>query len=1144
MNSRKLLFQTFAVVLLGLLTFASPCLGAEILWKKNLQVGLPDTPIVQADITPDPGMELAFTTTRGKLAVCNLAGEIIWVCESSYGVFCNSPTVADLFPGDGPELLAVNRKGELTCFSSAGEEIWQYDFPSGMDWCQTTIVAGDLNHDGNTQVLCGDTEGHFVCLNRLGTEEWKFQVPGGFHCPPAVADLDEDGFLETVITSGDGQLIALSHEGLPKWTAELGCDNISGPVIADIDRDNAYEILVGGEDGHLRCFSAQGQPLWKSPLADKGTDSTISVGDLTGDGILEIVCLDLGGNCFCFDAKGKRLWDSNFGMRSRRAASLADFNNDGNIEILVSGYFSSFHLLSAEGKEIDKVSGDETNGGATLIDYQGRLAAVLPIKGGDLICLTWQSEKGERLPEVLWGMYRVDASQTGTVPKASVSSELQVTAVDTGALTVGRNVFRIEGRQEEPQSLSIGLSVSAQGSGLVFEDRIETASHEFVCDLPYSIQGNIEEKLRFNYRIEEAATGRVLSSGALEKRVSPFESETREIEKTIEDLLALRNQLLERGTSAVQVDAARLELIDLREEIEGCLAERDLFAEEEALMVANRVRTTLPGARHTISKYNRILRLSRGAAIPKLMAWTTNPWWQIRSIEEELPPYVGSEAISLLLYRNEVEAGAINLLNLEDRPVSVRIKAPSRMAEDGPSVRFFEVISVPTEIEQYSDDALAALNQARTIHLAPGETRQVFVSVDAEAAAAGAYECEIVLSPISIQKQEIAIHLKAEVVDIDIESGTAPHLCTWGYVHGSLLKDYPKQVWEDRRDHGNNVINITSNFLPRAQYNEDGELTTELDFTALGEFVEARPGTLFLLLSYGGVLSGPKGVERFSDTHNKAFGAWLAQVVDFLKTKGIGYDDFALYPVDEPGLRPGLVDLYLNYARQARQADPKVLMYTDPVDGADMDDIQRMADYVDIWCPNRAGFLLKDEEPRLDVMKANAKMMWTYECQHQAKQRPPLEYYRGLAWLAELRGLTGFGFWSYCTSQDDPWGFPFLRSHDYLLVYPGEGVVTSRRWESVRDGIEDLRALAILKQLIAEKGNDPKAAEAVSEARAALEEAVAELGRFCLEPNGTGDLETVGVEWMTLERVDAEWDAYRKHRRNIAEKTQKLLSLQ
>src|SRR5690606_39066653 len=126
-------------------------------------------------------------------------------------------------------------------------------------------------------------------------------------------------------------------------------------------------------------------------------------------------------------------------------------------------------------------------------------------------------------------------------------------------------------------------------------------------------------------------------------------------------------------------------------------------------------------------------------------------------------------------------------------------------------------------------------------------------------------------------------------------------------------------------------------------------------------------------------------------------------------------------------------------------------------------DILRMADYVDIWCPNRLGFLLEDEEPRLDAMKGNSQKMWTYECLHGAKHQPPLEYYRGLAWLSEMRGLSGFGIWSYCTYVDDHWFFPRKGNQDYLLVYPGEGVVTSRRWEAVQDGVEDMKALSILK---------------------------------------------------------------------------------
>jgi hypothetical protein len=59
-------------------------------------------------------------------------------------------------------------------------------------------------------------------------------------------------------------------------------------------------------------------------------------------------------------------------------------------------------------------------------------------------------------------------------------------------------------------------------------------------------------------------------------------------------------------------------------------------------------------------------------------------------------------------------------------------------------------------------------------------------------------------------------------------------------------------------------------------------------------------------------------------------------------------------------------------------------------------------------------------------------------------------------------GLTGAGFWTSITSAEDPWT---RTRNDYLMLYPGRTrPVTSRRWEAVREGIEDFRILPALKQ--------------------------------------------------------------------------------
>jgi len=193
-----------------------------------------------------------------------------------------------------------------------------------------------------------------------------------------------------------------------------------------------------------------------------------------------------------------------------------------------------------------------------------------------------------------------------------------------------------------------------------------------------------------------------------------------------------------------------------------------------------------------------------------------------------------------------------------------------------------------------------------------------------------------------------------------------------------------------------------------------------------------------------------------------------------------------MYPVDEPGLNEGLVDLYLNFAKLAREADPKILMYTDPVDRIRKEELVAMLPYVDIWCPNRDAFFFGKNEEKLQVIRDSGKPVWTYACSDNAKHQSPLGYYRCQSWAAYAFNLKGIGYWSYSTSSADPWYKPD-GTLDYLLVYPGDGVVISKRWEAVRDGMEDYDMLLALR-LAMEKAANNRAPEAVKEAQALLGE--------------------------------------------------------
>jgi hypothetical protein len=130
---------------------------------------------------------------------------------------------------------------------------------------------------------------------------------------------------------------------------------------------------------------------------------------------------------------------------------------------------------------------------------------------------------------------------------------------------------------------------------------------------------------------------------------------------------------------------------------------------------------------------------------------------------------------------------------------------------------------------------------------------------------------------------------------------------------------------------------------------------------------------------------------------------------------------------------------------------------------------QAMAACMDIWTPSI--YMLAEKTPLMDVVRKNGRLLWSYNCGY-AYSRPAgpnlknmnlIGDYRAAAPLAFRHGATGIGFWCY-NLGGDPWGRVDM---EYQLVYPGRTKpVTSRRWEAVREGIEDYRILAALRKTL------------------------------------------------------------------------------
>jgi hypothetical protein len=500
---------------------------------------------------------------------------------------------------------------------------------------------------------------------------------------------------------------------------------------------------------------------------------------------------------------------------------------------------------------------------------------------------------------------------------------------------------------------------------------------------------------------------------------------------------------------------------------------------------------------------------------------------------------LGDAKSDVQAFYGETESIAIDLYNFRDTPMIIRVE-PSLIHSSDSSLtvaaqevlRLHEVLPVPSEMNLLSADALPELGQARTVIIAGWNSRQLWINVNTSALSPGIWTAPIRLRSLDIDPEEVIHEIAIQVWESQLPAEQSLSLCHWGYVNHSILRDYPERALKDQVCHGTNVFVATNYYAPEAHFDESGELFSDIDFKIHDDYMRRHsPHGIVLFFNYQGKLKCP--AEPFSQVWQKAYKTWIKAWVEHLSQLGVGYDGFAFYPIDEPGLYGGLVDKYIDYAKPIREVDPKIQLYTDPVAGATMNALKRMAPYVDIWCPNRNSFLLDKGGDRLTFIKSTGKTVWTYECEGNAKHQSPLGYYRAQAWLAWHHGISGIGFWSYCTSRHDPWFMP-IAGRDYLLIYQGDGVVSSKRWEAIRDGIEDFSMLKKLEQAVLAVANDNEKKDAITDAKHLLSEEASEIARFCgLDKDGTKP----GVGGIAQQSIvaDTRWSKINEVRRKIAD---------
>ncbi len=955
------------------------------------------------------------------------AMELAWTRPAAQYRTEATPLVADLDDDGAVEVLSVNLRGQVLLWEADGTPIGALQdgmvaqLPEGR-WTSQPV---QLFRPEGPLVVFGSVEGNLVALDSAWAVVWEHALGAETTWSRAVPAVVEEGG-KTLLCIGDasGKFTALDAQGAVAWSTALE----GGPSRAIVkawtdDADKTLLLASAGET--LFALDISGAVQWQRALGGE----IISQPDVfaTPESTL-ILCGTRAGSLFALNPGGEIAWEAKVGGEIDTSITFLPRKDKAPL-ILCTGVWGNLHAIEPNG----------THAWTHIFDTKNRARPLV-----------------------------VDANGDGTLDVLVATYDQRLLVFNTEGLLIDE--VRLSGAVNASPVLVPGAK-AGESDVLVFSNVL--LAHRFRPGLPVSPYG---------------AGGASASVGlSFPTRLNPDETPA----------VLVSNQngaLIKVNATIVRSENAP--------EIYGVISARSAF--EIPLAAANRTpgayevnvkSESADGVPHARGSYKSKERHSKLDFHSIVWAWPSVAYGEfddriVFPFESfsDYPDYPETEetagenpaqppdsySINLTrLYHGESGSDAFVVSNRKEMPSRVRVVMEWPRSADGVryggALRLRQQVSVATANGEDAADALVDLGQSGFIQIPAKRAAKIWASADTKNAEPGLYMGRVTVQPLS-GGDPTQFALYVGVSPLRMPEKFPLTLCTWDYIPNQWFPNHPEAVLDGMGDHGVNIFPRTT--VPAAIADANGALT--IDWTALDAELDRLKGRGQLLLQ---VADAPvTWADGFSEDRKRAVKVvYLHQLRDHLRERGWDYGDYALYPVDEPGLDYGpRVPIYVDAAELFREADPKFRIYTDPVPGLSWRDFERIEPLVDVWCPNMRlvnGLLVGD--PRIQRIMDSGKPVWSYECVSQVKSLSPLAYNRANAWRAWHFGLDGIGLWTFSTTQADHWLANADKNDEYALVYPGDLPVSSVRWEALRDGLEDVAAMAMLKERIEIFRNKP-----------------------------------------------------------------------
>lgn len=357
-------------------------------------------------------------------------------------------------------------------------------------------------------------------------------------------------------------------------------------------------------------------------------------------------------------------------------------------------------------------------------------------------------------------------------------------------------------------------------------------------------------------------------------------------------------------------------------------------------------------------------------------------------------------------------------------------------------IKLFEVKQVKTNTGKVYSDPIVQINS--NVSLPNNESKLfIFQIIGKQIGTAN--------STISInngnQKKNIAIRTTIKMPSAILEDLNG---INWHNFESPMLINRAIEAGIDLFDHHINTIVIPSNKLPAI----DGA-----DFSKIKKYSSYIKNVKNILI-YHYPKFNKKAHPLLSNQWKKLFAIWYTNMLNAFASAGYSKDHVYFYPYDE--IKIDRVTELERFYTWAKSAITDFKLYSTITNEEAANRIVPLADITQ---------LVHLHVPKLiETYYPKKKELWMYDTFGPTYALSPYSYYRLMAWIAYYRDIKGIGFWNYASigkkvnnAIDD---IINAEVDSYSVIYTDEnlGIISSRRWEAFRLGIEDYRILQLYER--------------------------------------------------------------------------------